>query len=322
MQRIKLIIVAILAMFPLAANADLVGVDVTTTANVPVDTWTDNVAVGAGIEMTAGDGSNHANINQGQIFPHLFTAGDSLDVSGSSITTNWTALEGSGFPYAYNMVFSGMVWDDGIATALDNVLLADGSTGLIGINISNVLPDGFTLQATVDLSTGANFTLDLEHTHDSDGDGVPNDDDLCPGTASGAVVDADGCSADQVDSDGDGVADVDDNCPNTPNADQADTDGDDVGDACDNCIVIANPDQADTNDDGIGDACEVVVPVKCDIDVDGDVDRNDISLIVANRNQPAAHPDDPMDWDGNGIINILDARGCMSICTLPRCAVQ
>jgi VCBS repeat-containing protein len=62
-------------------------------------------------------------------------------------------------------------------------------------------------------------------------------------------------------------------------------------------------------------------PPRCDIDADSDVDRNDIMAIVANRNQPSAHPDDPMDYDGNGWIDVLDARGCMSICTLPRCAV-
>ena len=34
-------------------------------------------------------------------------------------------------------------------------------------------------------------------SYDSDGDGVVNDDDLCPGTASGAAVDSNGCSCDQ-----------------------------------------------------------------------------------------------------------------------------
>ncbi|MGA9523150.1 MAG: PHB depolymerase family esterase [Myxococcaceae bacterium] len=36
-----------------------------------------------------------------------------------------------------------------------------------------------------------------------------------------------------VDTDGDGVADADDNCPGTANADQADTDGDGIGNVCD-----------------------------------------------------------------------------------------
>lgn len=48
---------------------------------------------------------------------------------------------------------------------------------------------------------------------DSDGDGVLDDADLCPGTPKGAKVDAKGCA---IDSDGDGVADDKDLCPNTP----------------------------------------------------------------------------------------------------------
>ena len=27
-----------------------------------------------------------------------------------------------------------------------------------------------------------------------------------------------------------------------------------------------------------------------------------------------------MDWDGNGVVNVLDARGCVLACTYPRCA--
>ena len=45
---------------------------------------------------------------------------------------------------------------------------------------------------------------------------VVNDDvDLCPGTATGDPVDADGCSDAQLDTDGDGVPDTDDVCPAT-----------------------------------------------------------------------------------------------------------
>jgi OOP family OmpA-OmpF porin len=48
---------------------------------------------------------------------------------------------------------------------------------------------------------------------DSDGDGVPDASDKCPGTPRGVAVDADGCPPD---SDGDGVPDYLDKCPNTP----------------------------------------------------------------------------------------------------------
>ncbi len=61
--------------------------------------------------------------------------------------------------------------------------------------------------------------------------------------------------------------------------------------------------------------------LRCDVNLDGFVDRDDISLISAARNQPAA-PGDPRDNDGDGIISISDARQCMQMCTLPRCAPQ
>lgn len=58
----------------------------------------------------------------------------------------------------------------------------------------------------------------------------------------------------------------------------------------------------------------------CDVDVDGDVDRVDIGLIFAARNQPATGPDDPRDADGDGVITVLDGRACAAVCTLPGCA--
>lgn len=61
---------------------------------------------------------------------------------------------------------------------------------------------------------------------------------------------------------------------------------------------------------------------RCDANNDDQVDINDIRAIIAERNQPAAHPEDPMDADQNGVINVLDARLCVSTCSLPRCAVQ
>ena len=50
---------------------------------------------------------------------------------------------------------------------------------------------------------------------DSDGDGVIDPNDKCPGTPAGTKVDADGCPVDG-DADGDGVKDSKDQCPGTP----------------------------------------------------------------------------------------------------------
>lgn len=94
---------------------------------------------------------------------------------------------------------------------------------------------------------------------DHDGDGVPDEDDLCPrtfdpprpldaGTQADADGDgrgdacdpcpldpADGCDALLGDRDGDGVPDGADLCPDTSDPEQADADGDSRGDACDFC---------------------------------------------------------------------------------------
>jgi OOP family OmpA-OmpF porin len=74
---------------------------------------------------------------------------------------------------------------------------------------------------------------------DSDGDGVVDDLDRCPGTPSGMQVDKDGCP---LDSDRDGVYDYLDKCPGTPvgvkvdrDGCPLDSDGDGVYDYLDKC---------------------------------------------------------------------------------------
>ena len=57
----------------------------------------------------------------------------------------------------------------------------------------------------------------------------------------------------------------------------------------------------------------------CDIDQDGDVDRNDIALIRAAIGQtPGAN--DARDANGDGLISINDVRFCTLRCTRPSCA--
>jgi len=84
---------------------------------------------------------------------------------------------------------------------------------------------------------------------DDDGDGVTNDIDKCPGTPAGARVDASGC---ELDSDGDGVGDSRDQCPNTPagakvdeRGCELDSDGDGVVDGQDKCPDTPKGDRVD-----------------------------------------------------------------------------
>jgi hypothetical protein len=84
-------------------------------------------------------------------------------------------------------------------------------------------------------------TVDIgafEFLLDSDGDGVPNDNDNCPLVS----------NPDQTDTDADGAG----------NACDADDDNDGVADTMDNCPLTSNPDQADFDLDGIGDTCDPV----------------------------------------------------------------
>ncbi len=56
-------------------------------------------------------------------------------------------------------------------------------------------------------------TVFLSQVPDTDGDGVPDTRDRCPGTPAGVEVDESGCP---LDTDGDGVPDYKDKCPQTP----------------------------------------------------------------------------------------------------------
>jgi OOP family OmpA-OmpF porin len=100
---------------------------------------------------------------------------------------------------------------------------------------------------------------------DTDGDGVKNYMDDCPGTPAGGIVDDRGC---ELDSDGDGVVDRLDDCPGTPQGArvdsrgcESDSDGDGVPDSRDRCPgtpagakVDANGCEFDTDGDGVVDS--------------------------------------------------------------------
>lgn len=150
---------------------------------------------------------------------------------------------------------------------------------------------------------------------DTDGDGICDSVDNCPGIANADQADADGdgigdvcdnCpndyNPDQLDSDGDSFADACDNCPNDPNSSQEDADNDGIGDVCDicpddpyndqdsdgicgdidNCPGIANPGQEDSNSNGIGDACEsCCLGTRGDVSYDGSVNIQDLTYLVA-----------------------------------------
>ena len=64
-----------------------------------------------------------------------------------------------------------------------------------------------------------------------------------------------------------------------------------------------------------------VIGITGDLDHDGDIDMNDLNVILSYRNQEAtACPE--CDLDGDGVITVLDARKLVLMCTRPRCAIE
>ena len=66
----------------------------------------------------------------------------------------------------------------------------------------------------------------------------------------------------------------------------------------------------------------VIGPQVCDVNNDQFVDFTDILSIIGSRNTQASGENDPADWNKDGVINVLDARGCVSQCSAARCAVK
>ena len=58
----------------------------------------------------------------------------------------------------------------------------------------------------------------------------------------------------------------------------------------------------------------------CNVDGNGVMDRRDVAAIMAARNTAASGLTDPRDADGNGLIDVLDARRCTLVCGFANCA--
>ena len=142
----------------------------------------------------------------------------------------------------------------------------------------------------VEASLGASWTFGGGPPADTDGDGVSDGRDRCPGTPKGALVDERGCPKD---ADGDGVPDGLDRCPGTPAGTPVDASGcpkdedaDGVHDGLDKCpgtprgaTVDASGCPKDSDGDGVYDGLDrcpntpagsVVDANGCPRDSDGD----------------------------------------------------
>lgn len=147
-----------------------------------------------------------------------------------------------------------------VIDGINNCVIGGAAAGAT----AGALLDGNVPGAVVGAGVGALAGALLCGETDSDGDGVSDSMDKCPGTPAGVAVDARGCP---IDSDGDGVADYADKCPNTPRGTAvdskgcpSDSDGDGVPDSADKCPgtpagvkVDANGCPPDADRDGVPD---------------------------------------------------------------------
>jgi hypothetical protein len=192
----------------------------------------------------SGSSSSSASMASGSSDPEFTISGLDAKTGGKpsdryieEVTV--TYVDGNGITQTYG-TFSGdavssiNVSISGVVTSIQ-VDLADGYEGDAG---SRVL--------SVDLTT-VNY---CNGCADSDGDGVCDDDDACPGfddnLLGASCDDGDPCTIDDIYVD----------CDVCSGTESGDTDLDGICDAIDNCPDVYNPDQADSNGNGIGDACE------------------------------------------------------------------
>ncbi len=75
----------------------------------------------------------------------------------------------------------------------------------------------------------------------------------------------------------------------------------------------------DGQNDSAADSVTITAPKLGDIDLDGDVDKNDLKLIRAARKMLANGPNDLRDINGDGKITSLDVRLAKRLCTRRWC---
>ncbi len=135
----------------------------------------------------------------------LIVVSDGLETDSSSVVSAQGLKNSFGDRIC---IYTVVVGDNPAGVQLMNQVAQAGGCGF-SVNANDIMsPEGMAdFVKRVFLAKGSGEPLD------SDGDGVIDDKDQCPGTPAGVKVDAVGCP---LDTDGDGVPDYLDKCPGTP----------------------------------------------------------------------------------------------------------
>ena len=222
------------------------GVIADTSSSISETSESDNSQTFNMISISEEPTINLVPTSSGSNFPSTGQTGDSVTVT-TKILNEGNSASGS---FTYKVYLS----TDTYISASDTLFcsktmnsISAGSSGTISCIAS--LPDStgnYYWGVIADTDSEVSETSESDNTQrfnsisvssgsepDSDGDGVPDDNDNCPNTQSGAQVDSNGCESTSSDSDGDGVLDSEDDCPNTPSGEQVDSNG---------CTISSNDD--------------------------------------------------------------------------------
>ena len=226
-----------------------------TVLAVPLDTYSKGAFNGAIDNFNCAGGNSplnkavdltNADLSKAVVPSSLVIVSDGLHMNDKEIEAAGQLASAFGDKLA---IFAVQVGDKKKGTALLEQVVAKGNGGYL-INAAEL----------TDAAAMAKFVEDVLLYPDSDGDGVADHLDKCPGTPKGVKVDAVGCP---IDTDGDGVPDYLDKCPGTPKGVKVDaagcpidSDGDGVADNLDKCPNTPK-------------GCKVDA-VGCPIDTDGD----------------------------------------------------
>ncbi len=185
----------------------------TTRADHNYDGGSDQLS-GAGLDL-------NIKLAQGVLSPFLLIGGGG----------HFDEVPGDNESSGYANAGGGVLWN--LGGARNTALRLEGRR--IGV-FNDAISPGHDRVYDTQVSLGAQFDLmaqppppppppPVAPVIDSDGDGVPDSRDACPGTPKGTAVDSKGCALPPPDGDGDGVIDVNDACPDTPRGLQVDPRG-------------------------------------------------------------------------------------------------